>query len=137
VGVSALTLLADTHIWYRWRADPKKLSRVHIRALTRAERRKEAVAISAISLWELAMLAATGKIRVGQTIESWIEEMADDPLIAVLPLTPAIAAASVGLPRLPGDPADRLIGATALCHDLTLLTADERIVSWAGVPVLY
>jgi PIN domain nuclease of toxin-antitoxin system len=110
---------------------------VHTRALTRAERRKEAVAVSAISLWELAMLAATGKIRVRQTIESWIEEMADDPLIAVLPLTPGIAAASVGLLGLPGDPADRLIGATALCHDLTLLTADERIVSWAGVPVLY
>ena len=85
------------------------------------------MAVSAISLWVLAMLAASGRIRVGQTIESWIEAMVDDPLIAVLPLTPAIAAASVGLLGLPGDPADRLIGATALCHDLTILTSDERI----------
>jgi PIN domain nuclease of toxin-antitoxin system len=130
-----LTLLADTHVWYRWRAEPKKLSRAHTSALSRAERKRETVAVSAISLWELAMLAASGRIRVRSALESWIAEMADDPLIALLPLTPAIAAASVGLVGLPRDPADRLIAATALCHGLTLLTSDERIAAWGGVPV--
>ena len=61
--------------------------------------------------------------------------MAGHPLIAVLPLNPAIAATSVGF-GLPGDPADRLICGTALCHGLTLLTSDERILAWGGVPVL-
>ncbi|MBV8845441.1 MAG: type II toxin-antitoxin system VapC family toxin [Bryobacterales bacterium] len=128
--------LADTHIWYRWRAAPKKLSDRHVRALNRAERNNEAVAVSAISLWELAMLAASGKIRVNPPLGAWVEDMADDPLVSVLPLTPAIAATSVGLTALPGDPADRLIAATALCHELTLLTVDERIINWGGVPVL-
>ena len=135
MGDLALTLLADTHIWYRWRAEPKRLSRAHARALTLAERRRESVAISAISLWELAMLGASGKIRLRVALESWVTEMADDPLIAVLPITPAIAARSTGLTGLPRDPADRLIAATALCHGLTLLTSDERISAWGGVPV--
>jgi PIN domain nuclease of toxin-antitoxin system len=51
-------------------------------------------------------------------------------------ITRAIAAMTVGLHGLPVDPADRLIAATALCHDLTLVTADERIVGWGGVRVL-
>lgn len=130
-----MTLLADTHVWYRWRAEPKRLSPVHVRELARAERRRETVAVSAISLWQLAMMAALGRIRVGIALESWIAEMAEDPSIAVLPLTPAIAARSVGLGGLARDPADRLIAATALCHGLTLLTSDERIVAWGGVPV--
>jgi PIN domain nuclease of toxin-antitoxin system len=50
-------------------------------------------------------------------------------------LTPAIAAASISLLGLPRDPADRLIAATAMCHGLTLLTSDERIRAWGGVPV--
>lgn len=130
-----MTLLADTHVWYRWRAEPKKLSRVHARALARAEQRRESVAVSAISLWELAMLAASGRIQVRLALEPWISEMADDLFISVLSLTPEIAAKSVGLAGLPRDPADRLIAATALCHGLTLLTSDERIIAWGGVPV--
>ena len=81
------------------------------------------------------MLAASGRIRVRLALESWIADMADDPAITVLPLTPASAARSVGLAGLPRDPADRLIAATALCHGLTLLTSDERIGAWGGVPV--
>ena len=134
--MSPLTFLVDTHVLYRWRADPKRLSRVHVRALTAAHRRNETVGVSSISLWELAMLGMSGRIRVGQPLEQWIEEMAGDPLFMVLPITPAIAAMSVGLLGLPRDPADRLIAATARCHNLTLLTADERILEWAGVSML-
>jgi PIN domain nuclease of toxin-antitoxin system len=135
VGGPALKYLADTHVWYSWRAAPNKLSREHARVLRRAEGRNEVVAVTAISLWKLAMLAAAGRIRVSG-LESWIEGMVGHPLIAVMPLNPAIAAASVGLTGLPGDPADRPISATALCHGLTLLTSDERIFAWGGVPVL-
>ena len=133
---AALKLLLDTHIWHRWRAEPQRLSRQHARALVRTERRNETVSVSAISLWELAMLAVAGRIRVSQDLESWITEMADDPLIEVLPINPGIAATSVRLAGLAGAPADRLIAATAQCHDLTLLTADDRILAWAGVRVL-
>lgn len=81
------------------------------------------------------MLAASGRIQVDLALESWISEMADDPSISVLPLTPDIAAKSVALAGLPRDPADRLIVATTLRHGLTLLTSDERIITWGGVPV--
>lgn len=129
-------LLADTHIWYRWRVVPDNLSHEQRRALQRIERKGEAVAVSAISLWELAMMASSGRVRVNLALDSWIEEMSDDPLIEILPLTAAIAATSVSLTGLPRDPADRIIAATALCHQLTLLTSDERIREWGQVPII-
>jgi PIN domain nuclease of toxin-antitoxin system len=79
VGGPPLKYLADTHVWYHWRAAPKKLSREHARVLRRAEGRNEEVAVSAISLWELAMLATAGRIRVSAPLESWIEGMAGHP----------------------------------------------------------
>lgn len=100
-----MRLLADTHVWYRWRVDPRKLSRSQARVLTLAERRAEAVGVSAISLWELAMLVGRGKIRVSRPLEAWLIEMAGDPLIEVIPITPQIAAESAHLgSALPGDP---------------------------------
>ena len=131
------SLLVDTHIWYRWRNDSRKLSRAQARVLMLAERRSEPVAVSAISLWELAMLAVRGRIQADRPLDSWLNKMATHSMIDVVPITPEIAAESAQLGiGLSGDPADRLIVATARCLHLRLLTADERIRDWAGVSVL-
>jgi PIN domain nuclease of toxin-antitoxin system len=130
-------LLVDTHVWWRWRNEPDKLSRPQTRSLVVAERRHTPVGVSAISLWELAQMVSRGRVRIHEPLEDWINRMAGHPLIEVLPITPSIAAEAAQLGEgAPPDPADRLIIATARCHSLKLLTADERIRNWGVVPVV-
>ncbi len=134
--VSSL-ILFDTHIWWRWVSEPRKLSRSQARAIEQAERRDQWISVSAMSLWELAQMAARSRIAVREPVGPWLEEMAGHPIIRVLPLTPEIAATAAQLGgSIPPDPADRIIIATALCHKLKLLTADERIRAWGGIPVI-
>jgi len=100
------------------------------------ESRQKPVAISAITLWEIAMLAARGRIEMTGPADVWLEEIERHPLIEVLPLTARIAAESVRLgPDFHNDPADRIIVATARIHGLPLMTADERIRKWGKVPI--
>jgi len=67
-----------------------------------------------------------GRIRRAGTIESSLELLLED--IVVLPITPQICALGAQFPGdYPGDPADRIIGGTALAEGLTLVTQDERI----------
>ena len=127
-------LLLDTHILVRWRIEPERLSRPQSRALQEQERRGSPLAISAITLWELAKLAEHGKLEVDSALDEWLSQVENDPLIEVLPITARIAAQSVQLGAgFPRDPADQIIVATALCHGLRLLTADERIHRWGRV----
>lgn len=75
--------------------------------------------------------------RLDVALDEALDELATGPLFELLPLTARIAADSTRLgTSFPGDPADRIIAATARCHDLTLLTADERIVESGSVAVL-
>ena len=74
---------------------------------------------------------------MGMPMDDWLHEIASNPLLSIFPITPNIAAESVRLgDEFHRDPADQIIVATARCHDLTLITADERIRRWAKVRVL-
>ena len=126
-------LLVDTHIFYRWQAEPGKLSHPQMRALRNADNRGLPISISAITLWELALLAAHGRIKTKGPLDLWLTDIVSPP-IEVLPITPEIAAAGALLGSgFHKDPADRIIVATARCHGLKLVTSDERIRSWGGV----
>jgi len=130
-------ILLDTHILIWWRIDSKRLSRVQVRRLQDLESRQEPIGISAITLWEIAMLSARGRIEIAEPLEVWLDEIERHALIEVMPLTARIAAESVQLgPDFHNDPADQMIAATARVHGLPLMTADERIRSWGKVPVL-
>jgi len=130
-------ILLDTHILIWWRLDSRRLSRDQIRILPDSENRGQPVAISAITLWEMAMLAARGRIGIGESLGGWLEEIESHPLVVVLPLTARIAAESVRLgPDFHNDPADQLIVATARLHGLHLMTGDERIRVWGKVPII-
>ena len=89
--------------------------------------------ISAITPWEIALLAEKGRLRLGRDVGSWIDSVLSLPGIRLMPILPAIAIDSV---RLPGvfhaDPADRLIIATARHHGAPLLTADRAIRAYAA-----
>ena len=116
------TVLLDTHILQWWSAEPDRLSSVAADALSTADE----LAVAAISWFELAWLADRGRIVVTIPVRSWLEQLADG--VRTIPLTPAIADAAVTLPpTFPGDPADRLIYATAIEHGCRLVTKDLRL----------
>jgi PIN domain nuclease of toxin-antitoxin system len=130
-------VLLDTHILIWWRLDSKKLKRSQVRRLQLVEDRREPVAVSAITLWEIAILAARRRIEIAEPLGIWLGEIEEHPLIEVLPLTARIAAESTCLgPDFHNDPADQIIVATARLHGLPLMTADERIRRWGRVPLL-
>lgn len=87
------------------------------------------LAISAISFWEIALLANKGRLRLHQAPTMLRDELLGTGVIE-LPLTGNIAILAVGLDTLHGDPADRFIVATAFAHDATLMTADKALLRW-------
>lgn len=118
-------ILLDTHV-VAWAAnDSKQLSREAASAIRRA-RRGGGLAVSAITVWELALLVSRGKVQVYGSVETSLRLLLEG--LTILPITPEIAALATQFPDdYPRDPADRLIGATARAEGLTLVTRDERI----------
>jgi PIN domain nuclease of toxin-antitoxin system len=118
-------IVLDTHV-VAWAADdPKRLSPNAASAIRRA-RRGGGLAVSAITLWELAQLVARGRVQVYGSVETSVRALIED--MTVIPITPEIAALATQFPDdYPHDPVDRLIGATACAEGLTLVTRDERI----------
>ncbi len=118
-------ILLDTHV-VAWAADdPKRLSRDATSAIQRA-RRGEGLAVSAMTVWELAQLVASGRVQVYGSVETSVRVLIEG--MTVIPITPEIAALTTQFPEdYPRDPADRIIGATARAEGLTLVTRDERI----------
>lgn len=115
-------LLLDTHAVHWWTAEPTRLSRSAQRALDEAEE----LLIAAISWHELAWLARHGRISVDIPIRTWLDELGAN--VRTVGLTPAIADTAVSLPSsFPGDPADRLIYASAIQQGTKLVTKDRSI----------
>ena len=108
-------------------AEPQRVSRVAASAIRRG-RVGGGLGISAISLWEVALMFSRGSLRAPGTVEDSIQALLNSSGVAVRPVTPTIAALATQFPEdYPRDPADRIIGATARAEGLTLITRDERI----------
>ena len=119
---SVATVVLDSHVVHWWSAEPHRISRAATSALSEADE----LAVAAISWFELAWLAKHERIVVTIPVRSWLEQLADQ--VRTVPLTPAIAATAVSLPSsFPGDPADRLIYATAIEHGWRLITKDRKL----------
>ena len=127
-------LLLDTHIVVRWLTNPKKLSREQTRVLEAAVHRGEPVALSVMSLLEIAVLGSAGKLGIKVPLDELFEDL-DTPLFQILPITREVAAEVALLGSL-RDPADRAIVATARVERLRLVTSDQRIIESKLVPVL-
>jgi len=116
------TVLLDTHVVHWWSAERSRLSAVASHTIEGADE----LAVAGITWWELAWLATHGRISVDAPIRPWLVDLAAQ--VRTVPITPAIAATAVGLPRrFPGDPSDRLIYATAIEMGWPLVTRDEAL----------
>jgi PIN domain nuclease of toxin-antitoxin system len=129
-------ILLDTHIVLWLTLESRSLTRKSTALLADARRQEETVAIASITLIETARLIAHGRIAIQIGLDAYIAEL--EARFTVLPINSAIAAATTRLPAsYPRDPADRIIGATALVHGATLITADERIRKAKAVRTLW
>lgn len=119
-------ILVDTHIVVWLAFAPEQLTASAGRAVAEARSSDGGVAISDITLLELANLASKGRIQLNTSLESFLQEV--EARFIVLPITARICARMLQLPaEYPKDPADRIIGATAQVHGLPLVTADQAI----------
>lgn len=127
-----LTVL-DTHVWI-WviEGDRTALSALAIEAIEKAAG-GGAVRVSAISVWEVAMLEAKGRISLSLPVEDWVQGALHAPGVRLLPLSPEIAIESTRLPGSPhGDPADRILMASARHLGGQLATCDRDILDYSA-----
>jgi PIN domain nuclease of toxin-antitoxin system len=116
-------ILLDTHTWLWWAGDHSKLPARLLRRLA-AER---ALAISAVSCWEAATLVRHGRLELAPDARTGIRDACAIPTLRVVPVTESIAIEAGLLDDFHGDPADRIIVATALELRVPLATRDDRI----------
>ena len=124
-------IVLDTHVLV-WAVEGDRRLGTNARAAIEAAERAQAIGISAVTPWEIALLAERNRLRLVQEVGTWIEAVLALPGMKLMPIEPAVALDSV---RLPGpfhaDPADRLIVATARHSGARLVTADGTILSYA------
>lgn len=132
-----VAFLLDTHILIWWENNAPQLPTRHRDALKQAEAESDVVAVSIISLWEIARLVARSRLQLAFSVQEWFDDLKDDPLIEILPLTTSIILESIRLQADElTDPADQLIVATARVHGKRLMTVDGLICNARVVPVL-
>jgi len=129
-----VTHLLDTHVWIQ-RALGEPLPPLVDKIL---EDHSDSLALADISLWEASKLVELGRLELSLP---WSEffRLALAPELTVLPVSPAIAerATTLEASGFHKDPADQLIVATALVHELRLISADSRIHQWGRVPLVW
>lgn len=116
-------MVLDTHVWLWWIDEDPRLSV----AASEAIERGGDIGVSTISMWEVATLERLGRIRLLPDLRTWIRRAVARDGVSALPPTPEIAVAAGSLlPPFPGDPADRIIYATALVGDSRIVSGDRR-----------
>jgi PIN domain nuclease of toxin-antitoxin system len=129
-GFARLKLLLDTHIWLWMRGDPERLGQRADRVLRDVQNE---LWLSPISTWEALALQYKGRLQLGGNITEWVERATAGIREAVM--THEIVTVARDLP-MHQDPADRMIAATAKVLDLTLVTADERLLDLRNIKTL-
>lgn len=128
-----MSVLLDTHVWIWWLLGSDALSVRERAGLDRAASRGS-TRLAAVSLWEAQMLHAKGRLRLDRPFDAWIREAA--AAVTVLPLDTEVVIAVNDLPpTFHGDPADRLIVATARAHVTPLATHDRGIRRSRAAPI--
>lgn len=127
-------ILLDTHALVWWVSDPGQIP-------VKARRRIEAVvesgdglAVSSISVWEIAMLVSRERLKLTLPLDVWLASLEALPHLRFVAVSSQVAVRAVGLEKLASrDPADRMIVATAMILGATLVTADRRLRSYGAI----
>jgi PIN domain nuclease of toxin-antitoxin system len=129
-----MNLLLDTHVWIWSQEDPERIGEQARQGLLRNDR---SVFVSTISTLEIARLAAIGLIELKGPLDLWVRDSLEALQAKTIEISHRVA---MGAYQLPGDfhkdPADRLIVATAREHELMLMSADHRILTYPSVESL-
>ena len=129
-------ILLDTHVLLWLSYDYARISQKALGAIKEARARERGIAISPMTLIEIAMLSSYRRIQAIPDLETLLSDI--EQRFVVLPITARIAVQAFELPpEYPNDPADRVIGATALIHDLPLVTADNQIRGTHAIPTIW
>lgn len=122
-------LLLDTHIALWLENGDDRLRPATLALIEDAWRNRGTVFLSAVSVWEIAQLAHRGRIDLFRPLDDWVARFSSTVGVEILPLTWRAAAAAYRLPGLEhGDPADRLLIATAIEQACRLVSYDARIL---------
>ena len=125
-------ILLDTHILVWYLEGDNRLEKKYIDAIEQA-RKQNKLYISAISAWEIAMLAEKERVVLSVTLSEWIEKALSIEGLSLIELSTNILIESCQLPHYPHkDPADRMILATSRHHSISLMTFDHKMIEYAN-----
>jgi PIN domain nuclease of toxin-antitoxin system len=120
-------VLLDTHALLWWKAGRARLSAAAAVALDSAT----SILISPISCWEVGMLVVKGRVKLDRPTRTWVDDVLAPATTGLAELTAATAVAAAELADFHGDPADRIIVASAQTLGIPLITKDRLIHSYA------
>ena len=130
-------IVIDTHVLVWWLAQAPGLTPAARRAIGRNTGSGEIV-VSAISILEIATAVRRGRLQFSVPLDQWLADMRSLPELRVEPVSSEIAALAGGMPDpMHGDPADRLIAATATLLGAALVTGDERLRAVPGLRTIW
>ena len=122
-----MSILLDTHVWLWWLTGSPQMRAGDCEALDRLAAHQLPF-IAAISVWEAQMLVSRRRLIPNEPFDQWIRRMTAPDTVRILPLDADVVVSLHSLPAsFHGDPADRLIVATARAHSLPLATGDSAI----------
>jgi PIN domain nuclease of toxin-antitoxin system len=126
-------IVLDTHAWIYWLSASERLS-TRARATIESA---EAIGVSAISCWEVATLERRRRVDFAHGARAWVRDALERPNLALIHVGHEIAMRAGELVDAHGDPADRIIAATALLADAPLVTKDRKLAGFPGVKAIW
>ena len=128
-------IVLDTHVWIWWVSEPTRLSAPAQAAVANARK----VGICPISIWEISTKVAQGKLSLDRKLDVWVHQALARPGAELLELSAQVAvlAGQLGGRGFHGDPADRLITASAMSRGVELVTKDQAIRAFDEVRTVW
>jgi PIN domain nuclease of toxin-antitoxin system len=134
---SSEVILLDTHAFVWWISSPQKLSKRARKSIDIAAG-QSGIHVSSISIWEIVLLVSRNRLKFSIEVEDWINRCESLPFLNFVPVDNHVAIKANRLPEpLHQDPADRMILATALILNATLITRDDKLQQYHHVQSLW